>query len=93
MKTVEFKWDLVSGGYDAYENGKINKGADGTYVLASEAKAEVDKANAGWIERCRKFREQDASEANERVKVLEDEIAMLKRQKAASEPVRINDPM
>jgi hypothetical protein len=36
MKTVEFKWDLVSGGYDAYENGKINKGADGTYVLAPD---------------------------------------------------------
>ena len=45
----------------------------GTYVLASEAKAEVDNANADWIERCRKFRAQDAEEANERIKVLEVE--------------------
>jgi hypothetical protein len=51
MKTVEFKWDLVSGGYDAYENGKINKGADGTYYPASEA--------------------------NERIKVLEDALKAL----------------
>lgn len=41
MKTIEFKWDNSIGGYDAYEKGKINKGADGVYVLASEAEAEI----------------------------------------------------
>ena len=46
----------------------------GTYVLASEAQDEINKANADWIERCSKFRKQDAEEANERVKVLEGKL-------------------
>jgi hypothetical protein len=36
--------------------------------------AEAKAYNADWIERCRKFRAQDAKEANERIKVLEDAL-------------------
>ena len=56
-------------------NGLNKMGIEsGDYVLASEAKAEVDKAKADWLERCRKFRAQDAEEASERIKVLEDTL-------------------
>jgi hypothetical protein len=42
----------------------------GTYVLASEAQDEINKANADWVERCSKFRKQDAEESDERIKML-----------------------
>jgi hypothetical protein len=79
MKTVELRKDLniyngiEHSGYYTIPNS-FNEDHSGTYVLASEAKAEIDKANAEWIERCRKFRAQDAEEANERNKVLEGEV-------------------
>ena len=62
------KWDYRC------DDAPYDVNMSGTYVLASEAKAEVDNANADWIERCRKFRAQDAEEANERIKVLEDAL-------------------
>jgi hypothetical protein len=85
MKTVEFlkyrdAYCCKCQNDEVMWEGNLLKSVDcpedhsGTYVLASEAKAEVDTANADWIERCRKFRAQDASEANERIKSLEDDL-------------------
>jgi hypothetical protein len=91
MKTVEFIQNK-SIGMEAYNCGcnfvgdkycQINH--SGTYVLASEANAEVDKAKAEWIERCRKFREQDSKEATERIKVLEDALKAIAKQNLESE--------
>ena len=66
MKTVKFTYYPEYGGYKCSDPGE----GTGTYVLASEAEAAVNQANADWVERCRKFRKQDADEAQERERVL-----------------------
>lgn len=59
----------------------------GTYVLVSEAQDEINKANADWVERCSKFRKQDAEESDDRIKVLEAEREVLKANAIADQGI------
>jgi hypothetical protein len=81
MKEIEMKT------FNVTSSGSALSMPHGTYVLASEAQDEINKANADWIERCSKFRKQDAEESDERIKVLEDEREVLKANAIADQGI------
>ena len=78
MKTVEFKVRFSKQEEQfIYDCIPYNANLSGTYVLASEAQEALNQANADWVERCRKFRKQDADEAQERERVIVERVADL----------------
>ena len=67
MKTVKFTYYPEYGGYKCSEPGE----GTGTYVLKTEADAEIQQVKADWVERCKKFRKKDADEHEAEIAALE----------------------
>ena len=81
MKTVDIKFHRYRCLKEVYYSSIQVEDLSGTYVLLTEAEAEIQQVKVDWVERCKKFRKQDADEheaeiaaLRERQRVLVDEI-------------------